>query len=81
LSCCEECHFAGEEREAVPYLAPDEQATLRLDHLVLRVMPEGTRRTREVRRHARWEDRIFRERLPPALAARFLAEHIALRVL
>jgi hypothetical protein len=75
---CEACHFAHEERSAIPYLTAPERQRLLLDHARLRAMPDDATRWAFVRDHARWEDRIFPRRLPPWLAAHFLADHVRL---
>jgi hypothetical protein len=45
------------------------------DHSYFRSHPKGPRRDSMIREHARWENEVFRHRLPPRLAEHFIAEH------
>lgn len=71
---CLACHFAEEERLALPYLTPSEQVHLLTSHAVLRAL-EGPARNAAIAAHAAWEDELFPSRLPARLTAHFIDAH------
>ena len=60
-SCCLECHFAFEIKNAAPYLSPQEMAWLRGQHAMLKRLgyPADL-----VNQHAIDEMRLFRKKCP-----------------
>ncbi len=75
MSCCAPCHFAEEEKHALPYLLPAERQALLRAHREILAMPEGPLREARTCAHARWEDELFPRRLPRALAMHFVQDH------
>ncbi len=77
-ACCERCHFADEERLALPHLPPADQQRLLAEHRQLLAMPASPAREAAVLSHACWEEVLFPRSLPLQLVARFHGQHVRL---
>lgn len=71
-SCCIECHFAFEEKNAAPYLPPQAMAWLRKQHRILR---ERNYPPIEVNRHAHAEMHLFRRHCPAEIVELIDGDH------
>jgi hypothetical protein len=73
-NCCLECHFSYEEQIAFPYLPPDIQRSLSLEHNMLQANGFPTA---AVEAHAKREEEIFRRYCPKRVCDMIERDHEA----
>ena len=77
VTCCLNCHFSFEEKEALPMLPEAEQEIIKKEHKeLLERYYNKTLNPKDVIDHAYREEKVFEKYCPPELLERIQTDHL-----